>query len=367
MCVGSNILPASRRPPSTLHTCNIHFLKSVAHRLETVACCLHPLIILHWEKMRCGIFRNCPCLCFSAESRAAVLRVLTLLSGLLLIASGVFAISVTMVWQQILGECKSAECDEARQLAVEAALGSAAIHLFLIVVGAAVAAAEAQVKCVAKYLGFLCYRTGRGVSLIVCGLVSFSYSRSFVQQLERWDFATKDSSLTCTVAGAVACSVGALAILLSFMPPCCECLVLPADALAIEFTELHRAARNARRSGDLGAGGGGGGATSTRATGALTEMTGGGLGFGRKSSRKQPKAAGGGAAGGCGAGGGGGAYPSAAGAGADVNPFCRQPFPADQPGAPSACDKPFPTDNPFCKPAAPSELHQMAAVGDERV
>jgi hypothetical protein len=159
--------------------------------------------------------------------------------------AGSFALIMTCQFLANVANCGS-QCDDMRLASVENSLGSIAIHFFLAAVGIFILAAEMNLSCIAYYFGFLAFRFGRGVTLIVCGFIAFSYSRVFVISLEVSEHAPHSSSLFPMLVGILASLVGILNVVVAMLPTCCTSLSVPADRLTIEFLAMHEAARHAK-------------------------------------------------------------------------------------------------------------------------
>ena len=95
-------------------------------------------------------------------------------------------------------------------------------------------------RFVAKYFGFLAFKTGRGMSLLVCGLVLFTYARAFLAVLEEANHAPTGASLVMIISGACVACVGLLNLLLVLA--CCGSPLAP-DELTEHFRQTHAAAR----------------------------------------------------------------------------------------------------------------------------
>jgi hypothetical protein len=181
--------------------------------------------------------------CCRVPSLASVVRGLTAFAGLVLFGSAAFTFAATVDFLAALSACASDTCASLRLTSLETSAGAFAIHLFVAAVGLLVVAAECGLSPVALYCGVLALRFGRGVALVTCGLVTASYSRVFVLQLEVGGHAPHGSSVVVTVAGLTAALVGLADVLLSMAPACCGRLSLPADRLSLEMRAIHEAAR----------------------------------------------------------------------------------------------------------------------------
>lgn len=271
---------------------------------------------------------------------SVTLHWMVLISAFVALCSACFAWGATAHHMSMLSQCDSPECNANRLLVVEASLGSFAIHFFLIVVCIAVGVAEKACKCIARYLGFLAFRSGRGMSLIVCGLVSFSYSRAYVKALEPYA-APPESSLVCTVIGIFTAVCGTVVLSCALAP----CSKLPPDPLALEFKDIHVMWRNSRRTGDSN-----GSCTRESRNSAAADVEMGGQGDSSKREKSSSKSKSKSKAGGAGASAGtacAGGYPSAVSASQGSG------------AATTVCDNPFLTgnDNPFMKKEASAAGH----------
>ena len=148
-------------------------------------------------------------------------RGLTFFAAFLIVFASLFAFTFTVEFVGKLSECDNDACDQMRMTAIESSMGSFAIHFFLIAVSALVVAAELHLSFVAWYFGFMAFRFGRGLSLIICGFVAFSYSRAFVKALERSEHAPRDASLFVLAAGITASIIGLMNLVISVLPQCC--------------------------------------------------------------------------------------------------------------------------------------------------
>lgn len=233
--------------------------------------------------MRCDP-RKC-----DGEKVASVLRWLTMGTAVLVVACAVFTFVINVQSMQRLTEWEDAdENDEWASLWVENALGCMAIQLILFALGVSILLAEVHVPCVARYIGFvsaarlvtlpclfpqafgqradcpspeasahgrnaldshrrqLAFRLGRGVSLLVIGLVNYTYSASYVKMMERWPDVNDDSHMFLIVSGIIAFAVGVITIFFCLLPSCCS-LALPPDDLTEHFREMQRASTHRGR------------------------------------------------------------------------------------------------------------------------
>jgi hypothetical protein len=152
---------------------------------------------------------------------------------------------------------KLADCEGCgdQHVFVLQSLGSFAIHFFFIVMGCAIASAECNAILVAKYLGFLAFRLGRGLSLLCIGLVMLSYSSALMQALVTSGQAVAGSDVFVAVCGWAAAVVGLGVLLISLFPYSCG---IPEDELTTRFRTIHKDARTARKeASNYGAGAGG--------------------------------------------------------------------------------------------------------------
>lgn len=192
----------------------------------------------------CSSFGACASKCM--PSYPTFVRGLTFFAAFLIVFASLFAFTFTVEFVGKLSECDNEACDQMRMTAIESSMGSFAIHFFLIAVSALVVAAELHLSFVAWYFGFMAFRFGRGLSLVICGFVAFSYSRAFVTALERSEHAPKDASLFLLSAGITASIIGVMNLVISVLPQCCTAWHLPKDKLAIEICEMHESVRHCR-------------------------------------------------------------------------------------------------------------------------
>ena len=135
---------------------------------------------------------------------------------------------------------KKGLCDELRTMFNESVVGSIVIHLVLLAIGICLLVCEAgQCACVVPYVGVMASRTGRGMYLIMSGLILLGYSRSFIQSFEDEDFTIMalpvDASLAFYVIGIFAAAFGVLPFLVLLLSLCKLPVSLAPDALSLEF------------------------------------------------------------------------------------------------------------------------------------
>ena len=218
----------------------------LGHRSATVSvktdgdALIHTREMAETESTETGPPRKC-----DGEKVARVLRWLTMGTAVLVVACAVFTFVINVQAMQRLTEWEDADDDWA-SLWVENALGCFAIQLILFSLGVAILLAEVHVPCIARYLGFLAFRLGRGVCLLVIGLVNYTYSASYVKMMERWPDVNDDSHMFLIVSGIIAFSVGFLTIVFCLLPSCCV-LALPPDDLTEHFREIQRASTHRGR------------------------------------------------------------------------------------------------------------------------
>ena len=192
----------------------------------------------------CASLASCTAKFF--PSYPAFIRGLTFTGAFMIVFGALFAFGYTVDFMAKLSECDNDSCEKMKLTYLETSLGSFAIHFFLLFISALVVCAELHLSCVVWYFGFVAFRFGRGLSLLICGFVTFSYSRAFITTLEESGHAPADFSLFETCAGLAAALIGVINVVISVLPECCTRWHLPADKLAIEMSEMHEAVRHCR-------------------------------------------------------------------------------------------------------------------------
>lgn len=184
------------------------------------------------------------CSNLDGEKLARLLRYTSMATAVLVIACAVFAFVINVQAMARLSDCE--DCGD-QTLWVEQALGCFSIQLLLFSLGVAILLAEVHAPCIARYLGFLSFRLGRGCSLVVIGVVNYTYSAAFVKAMEKTPDVGDNAHMFESVSGIVAASVGLVTIVLCLLPKECCSLALPPDDLTTHFRDNQRAATNARR------------------------------------------------------------------------------------------------------------------------
>ena len=156
----------------------------------------------------------------SVPSAAGFVSWSTVIGALALSAACFFAIFITGRFSYNVDECSTLTCERDRAVAVETALGAYAVHGFLFFLASLIFAAELRVPC-NKHFGFLTHRIGRGLPLMVGGLIVATYSRVLIRSFELSGATAHDSSYVETACGAVTFLAGLLNLFCGL--PCCKC------------------------------------------------------------------------------------------------------------------------------------------------